>query len=61
MHCPVPPSGRGKPNCPLPPVGEGQGEGGGVSPSHIHIDLITMQLHQIAPRLRLALAHQLGQ
>jgi hypothetical protein len=61
MHCPVPPSGRGKSNCPLPPVGEGQGEGGGVSPSHIHIDLIAMQLHQIAPRLRLALAHQLGE
>lgn len=43
------------------PVGEGQGEGGGECPSNIHINTIAMQFHQIAPRLRLALAHQLGQ
>ena len=61
MHCPLPPSGRGNMNFPLPPVGEGQGEGGAECPSNIHIDLIAMQFHQIAPSLRLALAHQLGQ
>jgi hypothetical protein len=32
-----------------------------AQPSNIHIDFITMQFHQVAPRLRLALAHQLGQ
>ena len=61
MHYAAPPIGRGKPNCPLPPVGEGQGEGGGEWPSNIHIHIIAMQLHQIAPRLRFALAHELGQ
>ena len=61
MHCPTPPNGRGTLNFPLPPVGEGQGEGGGECPSNIHINVIAMQLHQIAPCLRLALAHQLGQ
>lgn len=29
--------------------------------SNIHIDFIAVQLHQVAPRLRFALAHQLGQ
>ena len=29
--------------------------------SNIHIDLIAVQFHQIPPRLRFALAHQLGQ
>ena len=48
-------------NFPLPPVGEGQGEGRAECPSNIDINIITMQFHQIAPRLRLALAHQLGQ
>jgi hypothetical protein len=61
MQCPEPHSGRGKSNCPLPPVGQGQGEGGGECPSNIHINIIAMQLHQIAPRLRFALAHELGQ
>src|SRR5450631_929155 len=31
------------------------------TPSHIHLDLVAVQLHQVAARLRLALAHQLGQ
>ena len=29
--------------------------------SHIHIDFIAMHFHQVTPRLRFALAHQLGQ
>ena len=29
--------------------------------SDIHLDRVAVQLHQLAPRLRLALAHQLGQ
>lgn len=61
MHCPEPHSGRGKLNFPLPPVEEGHGEGGGEPPSNIHINIIAMQFHQIAPRLRFALAHELGQ
>lgn len=52
---------EGNGRTPCHQTGEGQGEGGGECPSNIHINIIPMQLHQIAPRLRLALAHELGQ
>src|SRR6186997_3477685 len=32
-----------------------------TTPSHVDLDGVAAQLHQLAPRLRLALAHQLGE
>src|SRR5487761_2604182 len=42
------------------PAKRGPSQPGRYRVSHVHLDLVAVQLHQVAARLRFALAHQLG-